>query len=147
MTGQADDAITVERRIGAPPSVVYGYLTESAKWARWQGDSADIEPVPGGRFRMHVPNGAVAEGRFVELVPNRRVVFTWGWDGHPTVPPGSSTVSIELIADGEGTLVRLVHSGVPAADRSIHVIGWEHYLPRLALAATGRDPGPDAGPG
>ena len=56
-------------------------------------------------------------------------------------------MSIELIADGEGTLVRLVHSGVPAADRSIHVIGWEHYLPRLALAATGRDPGPDAGPG
>src|SRR5437868_11982774 len=109
MSEPAGAEITVERRIAVPPSVVYGYLTESAKWARWQGESAEIEPVQGGRFRMRVPNGAVAEGRFVELIPNRRVVFTWGWDGHPTVPPGSTTVTIELLADGEGTVVRLVH--------------------------------------
>lgn len=27
-----------------------------------------------------------------------------------------------------------------------HVSGWEHHLGRLAWAASGADPGPDAGP-
>jgi predicted enzyme related to lactoylglutathione lyase len=33
----------------------------------------------------------VARGEYVEVLPNERVVFTWGWeaDGHP-VPPGYS---------------------------------------------------------
>jgi hypothetical protein len=26
----------------------------------------------------------------------------------------------------------------------MHLIGWEHYLPRLAVAVAGGDPGPDA---
>jgi hypothetical protein len=28
----------------------------------------------------------------------------------------------------------------------MHEVGWRHYLPRLATAAEGRDPGPDPGP-
>jgi uncharacterized protein YndB with AHSA1/START domain len=66
-------SIRVERRIEAGPDVVYGYLTDSVKWARWQGASAEIEAVPGGRFRMTMVNGLTAEGTFLELVPNRRV--------------------------------------------------------------------------
>jgi uncharacterized protein YndB with AHSA1/START domain len=91
-------------------------------------------------------DGSTAEGRFVELVPDQRVVFTWGWRGSPTVPPGSSTVEIELTPDGGGTLLRLTHRGLPAEDRAMHLIGWEHYLPRLAVAVAGGDPGPDALP-
>jgi uncharacterized protein YndB with AHSA1/START domain len=140
-------AIRVDRLVKAPPRAVYAHLTESALWARWQGVDADLEAVPGGLFRMTMANGQVAEGRFVELVPDRRVVFTWGWNGHPTVPPGSSTVEIELIPDAEGTLVRLTHRGLPPDDIAPHEIGWNHFLPRLAAVAQGTDPGPDRGPG
>jgi uncharacterized protein YndB with AHSA1/START domain len=145
MTG-TDREIRVERRIAARPSAVYAYLTDSVQWARWQGSRAEIEAVPGGRFRMVLADETTAEGAFVSLEPDRRVVFTWGWVGHPTVPPGSSTVEIELSPDGEGTLVRLVHRGLPPEERALHVAGWDHYLPRLADAAEGNDPGPDLPP-
>jgi uncharacterized protein YndB with AHSA1/START domain len=37
-------------------------------------------------------------GRFVELVPHRRLVFTYGWeDGLMGVPPESTTVEIDLV--------------------------------------------------
>ncbi len=140
-------AIRVDRHVKAPPHAVYAHLTDSALWARWQGAEADIQAVPGGLFRVKMVNGQVAEGRFVDLVPDRRVVFTWGWNGHPAVPPGSSTVEIELIPDADGTLVRLTHRGLPPEDVPVHEIGWGHYLPRLAAAAEGADPGPDRGPG
>ena len=139
----ADPELWVERRIAAPPSSVYAFLTESARWARWQGSKAVVEAVPGGAFVMTLDDGTTAEGRFVTLEPNRRVVFTWGWRGHPTVPPGSTTVEIELAADGDGTLVRLIHRGLPREARDLHRAGWDHYLPRLAAVAEGQDPGPD----
>jgi uncharacterized protein YndB with AHSA1/START domain len=138
--------LRIERWVAARPSAVYAYLTDSARWARWQGESAEIDAVPGGLFRMRMGNGMLAEGRFVELVPAARVVFTWGWQGHPTVPPGSSRVEIELAPDGEGTLIRLTHRGLPAEDRPSHAAGWQHYLPRLATLAEGGDPGPGQGP-
>jgi uncharacterized protein YndB with AHSA1/START domain len=106
--------------------------------------SAQIEAIPGGLLRLAMADGSMAEGRFVELVPDERVVFTWGWQGSATVPPGSTTVEIELSPDGDGTLVRLTHRGLPPEDRVIHEIGWVHYLSRLAVAAGGGDPGPDA---
>jgi len=138
-----NDRIVVERLIDAPPSVVYSYLTDSEKWARWQGVGATIEPRPGGMFAVSMPTEAQARGLFVDLVPNRRVVFTWGWIDHSTVPPGSTTVEIDLIAEGSATRLRLTHSGLPPEEVSIHTDGWNHYMPRLATASQGADPGPD----
>jgi uncharacterized protein YndB with AHSA1/START domain len=146
MTEDRDGALHVERRISALPSDVYSYLTDSVRWARWQGETAEIDPTPGGVFRMMMADGTTAEGRFVQLVPDARVVFTWGWQGSPTVPPGSSTVEIELAPDGDGTLLRLTHRGLPPDDQPIHAAGWELYLPRLAIVAIGGDPGRDTLP-
>ena len=57
--------------------------------------------------------------------------------------PGSSTVEIDLVPDGGGTLVRLVHRDLPPEAQELHDEGWQHYLGRLAAAAVGDDPGPD----
>lgn len=138
--------IVVTRLIAAPPKVVYSYLTEAARWMRWQGAEATIEARPGGIFVMKMPDGAIARGQFVELVPEERVVFTWGWVDHPGVPPGSSTVQIEISADGDGSLVTLTHSDLPPDEVENHTLGWSHYLPRLATVAEGRDIEPDRGP-
>ncbi len=135
--------IVRERRVEAPPSRVYAFLTESKRWAEWQGSSTRHDPRPGGLFSIEMPNGATARGEFVELVPDQRVVFTWGWIDHPGVPPGSSTVTIELIPDGAATVIRLTHDGLPDEEVPLHIEGWERYLPRLSTVATGGDPGPD----
>ncbi len=137
------DPIVVERSIDAPPSVVYAYLTDSEKWARWQGVSANIAAEPGGVFGISMPTGSSARGEFIELIPNQQVVFTWGWVDHPVVPPGSTTVTIELIAEGAGTRLRLTHTGLPLDEIPTHTDGWNHYLPRLAMVSEGSEPEPD----
>jgi uncharacterized protein YndB with AHSA1/START domain len=137
------EVIRLEQRIGAPPSAVFRYLTEPALWRRWQGESADLDPRPGGQFVVRMAEGKVVEGEYVAVEPDRRIVVTWGWRDHPRMPPGTSTVEFELVPDGTGTLVRLTHSGLPADDIPIHRAGWEAFVPRLAVAAAGGDPGPN----
>jgi uncharacterized protein YndB with AHSA1/START domain len=136
--------VVVERRIKASPETVFRFFTDPERWLRWQGVTAELEPRPGGRFRMDVRGDGHASGQFLEVVPARRVVFTWGWEmeGNP-VPPGSSTVEVDLWPDGDGTVVRLTHRGLPADAFATHQAGWEHYLDRLATTAGGGDPGPD----
>jgi uncharacterized protein YndB with AHSA1/START domain len=141
-----DLAVTVERHINAAPATVYSFFTDPAKWLSWQGVDATIEPVAGGVFRMNVRGDGYASGQFVEVDPPRRIVFTWGWeDSEGLVAPGSSTVEIELVAEDSdsATLVRLSHLNLPAETIDPHHLGWEHYLSRLEIAATGGDPGPD----
>jgi uncharacterized protein YndB with AHSA1/START domain len=81
-------------------------------------------------------------------VPQEKVVFTFGWEekDHP-IPAGSTTVEISLHPEGEKTRVRLVHRGLPADAVAEHTHGWDHYLDRLVVVATGGDPGPDVSPG
>lgn len=138
--------LVLERYVEAKPAEVYRYLTESELWARWQGVDANIEARPQGLFAMTMGNGMRARGQFLELVPDRRVVFTWGWVDHPGVPPGSTTVEIDLVPKEEGTLVVLTHRGLPADEVPTHTSGWKHYLGRLVIVAGGADPGPDPGP-
>ena len=136
--------IVVERRIAASPETVFSFFVDRDRWVRWQGRDAVIEPHPGGTLRMDVRGDGWVSGSFVEVVPNRRIVFTWGWEmpGNP-VPPGTSTVEVELEPDGDGTLLRLTHRGLPPEAFEAHRLGWEHYASRLAVVAAGRDPGPD----
>jgi uncharacterized protein YndB with AHSA1/START domain len=136
------ELIRIEQRIAAPPASVFRYLTESALWSRWQGRHAELDPQPGGMFRVTMGDGQTVEGEYVEVQPDTRVVITWGWREHPRMPRGTTTVEFELIPEGEGTLVRLTHHGLPPEDLPIHRMGWDVFLPRLDLAARGLDPGP-----
>lgn len=137
-------AVTREVKIEARPETVFSFLTDPKKLMRWKGVEADLEPRPGGAYRVNVTGSGLVVGEFVEVEPNRRVVFTWGWDGNDSVPPGSSTVEITLVPDGDHTILRLTHSGLPTdEERAGHATGWEHYLARLVVAAAGGDPGVD----
>jgi uncharacterized protein YndB with AHSA1/START domain len=141
--GPADNVV-VERRVTAGPEAVYRYFTDSQLWMRWQGIEADIDLRPGGIFRVNVTGDGFASGRFTEVIENRRIVFTWGWE-HPEspLPPGSSSVAIDLVPTDGGTLIRLTHSGLPPETIDEHSVGWENYAARLAAVSEGREPGPD----
>ena len=138
---------TLERelRIAAAPETIWSFLTDPEMYVRWMGRSAELDPRPGGSYRVDVNGQDVARGEYRELEPHSRIVMSWGWEGegHP-IPPGSSTVEITLTPDGNETILRLVHRDLPsqeAADN--HAEGWDHLLPRLGMAAAGDDPGPD----
>lgn len=137
--------VVLTRLIAASPATVFSFFTDVERWTSWQGVDGEIEAQPGGVFRIRMPGEQVASGHFVELVPERRIVLTWGWEGDaPPVPPGSTTVVIELEPAGAGTRLRLTHSGLEQPQvAEHHREGWERYTERLRARAEGRDPGPD----
>ena len=133
-----------EMTINAAPTTIFPYLVDPELLVRWMGTEAVVDPVPGGEFRVLCGGVNPSAGHFVEVVPNEKVIFTFGWDvaGHP-IPPGSSEVEITLTPDGERTLLRLVHRGLPDDAISDHLGGWTYYLARLEKVVGGIDPGPD----
>lgn len=141
------ETFTVEREltIDAKPATVWRLLAEPAEQSRWWGTARELDVRPGGTFCVEVIPGHVARGAFVEVDEPRRLVYTWGWEGEGNpVPPGSSTIAIELVEDGGGTRLSFVHSGLPSEETAAsHAHGWDNYLPRLATAARGEDPGRD----
>ncbi len=133
-----------EIMIDATPETIWPFLTEPDKHVEWEGTVAELDPQPGGTYRVLVAGQHQSAGEYVEVVPREKVVFTFGWEqeGHP-IPPGSTTVEISLHPEGDKTRVRMVHRGLPEDAVGDHTQGWDHYLGRLAVAASGGDPGPD----
>jgi uncharacterized protein YndB with AHSA1/START domain len=131
-----DGAVVHEIHLGLGPDEVFAFLTDPVKLVRWIGLSAELDPQPGGLFRFEIVPGQHCEGRYVEVVPSRRVVFTWGWtdpDWH--LPPGSSRVEIDLVAESSGTRLVLVHRDLPGDLRAIHDEGWTTFLAQLVERA------------
>jgi uncharacterized protein YndB with AHSA1/START domain len=162
-------ALEYELRVAARPETVFAFFTDPGKMVQWMGTQATLDPRPGGICRIafqptdakigdfrallgaaEAPdrgpgeNGGVMTGEFVEVDPHRRIVITWGWEQKIlAVPPQSTALEISFDRDGEATIVRLAHRRLPPASVEFHRAGWEHFLPRLTIAAEGGDPGPD----
>ena len=138
-----------ETQIAAPPATVFAFLTDPEKILSWMGAEAATEAQPGGLYLIKgVGNGArVARGAFREVVPIHRLAYGFGWEGSEEVPPGSSLIEIDLVERDGGTLLRMTHSGLPNETQcAAHAKGWAHYLGRLGIAASGRNPSADGGP-
>jgi uncharacterized protein YndB with AHSA1/START domain len=138
------DVLEVTIHIGAKPETVFPYFTDPDRYARWMGNSARLDAVPGGIYRVRMRDGIEAAGEFVEIDPPRRIVFTWGWTTGYAVAPGSTLVVVTLDAEEGGTRVVLRHYDLPDDElRALHRKGWEMYLDRLRVRVLGGDPGPD----
>ena len=126
----AADVLTATVRIAAPPADVFPYFIDPALMVQWIGEWADLRPEPGGRFALDISKTPV-RGEYVEVVPPRRVVFTWGVAGKDSLPPSSTTVEVVLTADGPDTIVELIHHDLPAEELDGHLKGWTAMLDRL----------------
>ena len=145
-TSSETTAIEREIAIAARPETVWEFFVDPEKACRWMGTTAELDPQPGGIYRVEVLPGNVARGVFVELDPPRRLVYTWGWEegASSPLPAGSTTIEIDLVPEGDGTTVRFTHRDLPTEDAAArHAHGWGHYLDRLATAAAGGEPGRD----
>lgn len=139
--------LTREILIDASPATIFEFLTVPARHVEWEGSDATLDPRPGGIYQVLFAGAHQAAGEFLEVVPNEKVVFSFGWDepNHP-IPAGSTQVEISLLPEGDKTRVRLVHRGLPADAVSDHGRGWDHYLGRLAVVAPGGRVEADTGP-
>ena len=137
---EAKPSLTVQRRYHAPPEKVFSAWTDAKKLGRWfcpvacEPILAETEARVGGRYRIVVRAQSGEEhdvsGTFREVVPNRRLVFTWAWR---TTPDRESLVTVELKPDGDGTLLTLTHEQFfDEAARDRHQSGWSPILDRLS---------------
>src|SRR5215471_14621721 len=127
--------VRLEIHIEASPKTVFAFLTEQEKLTTWLADIVDAVGRPGGRLRAAGSVGSI-EGNFVEVVPYKRVVFTWG--GMQGLAPGQTTVEFVLEPAGEGTLLKLRHYNLPKPVIGAHRQEWLHGgLAKLRDAAEG----------
>jgi uncharacterized protein YndB with AHSA1/START domain len=131
-------SLTIKRRFKAAPEKVYAAWIDPAKMSRWLGPpnvikvnvTADV--TVGGRYaiQMIVPDDEHnVSGVYREIVPNRKLVFTWAWR---STPERESLVTVIFTPDGDGTLMTLHHEQfVDEAARDSHEKGWSVIVERL----------------
>ena len=146
--------------VPAVPSDVFGFFTDPDRYVQWMGSSAELDPVPGGVYRVRMADGFAAAGRFLAVSYPHLVAFSWGFaddeaasrtkhaGGEPggagAMTGGSTRVTVTLLDEDGGTRLRLRHENLPSKSLRLgHDVAWNTYLPRLAVRAAGGDPGPD----
>jgi uncharacterized protein YndB with AHSA1/START domain len=131
--------------IHAPAEHVFDHLVDPALFGLWMAEGATLDVKPGGIISWTHPNGDTVSGWFIEVDAPSRLVFTYGWErAEVKIPPGSTTVEIDLVDQGDGTtIVTLLHRGLEDAAADAHNGGWGHYLGRLRRTAEGEHVGTD----
>jgi uncharacterized protein YndB with AHSA1/START domain len=147
----------VLQHVRAPRAAVYRLLVDPTAVAQWKvpdGMTAEVhafEPTQGGAIRVsltyHEQTGQgktnahtdTYAGRFVQLVPDERVVeVNWFETDDPAMRGEmTSTILLSDATDG-GTDVVGIHEGLPAGVKvSDNETGWRMALAKLAALAEG----------
>lgn len=134
-------SVTIMRRIKAPPARVWAAITQPEQMLQWWGPDAgptlkaEADVWPGGRFSVlfrllngeeHNPTGV-----YRDVLPERKLVFTWEWPG---MPERESLVTFLLRPLGTGTELTLIHERLPDEKaRQSHEKGWSGLLDKLPI--------------
>jgi len=132
-------SVTIVRRIKASPAKVWAAITQPDQMIQWWGPDAgptlraDVDVRPGGRFSVvfrllngdeHNPTGI-----YREVIPERKLVFTWDLPGER-----ESLVTFLLEPIEGGTELTLRHEHLPdEAQLESHEQGWIGLLDKLPL--------------
>jgi uncharacterized protein YndB with AHSA1/START domain len=126
---ESTDAVIVERTLDAPVARVWQALTDVEQMRQWYFDLKEFKPEPGFEFEFVVEHGGNKYHhlcRVTEVVPQKRIAYTWRYKGEP----GESLVTFELAGEGDKTRVKVTHTGIetfprtPAYARKNFEAGW-----------------------
>jgi uncharacterized protein YndB with AHSA1/START domain len=135
------DQLTIEEEIhiAAPPERVFQALVDPGQLAQWWGQKGmyrskrwTTDVRPGGKWRSEGTGERDGQeyqyevyGEYLQVDPPRLLEFTWSpsWAG-----PMNTVVRMELTPSGEGTLLRLRHSGFTSATQVQSHRGWPQVL-------------------
>lgn len=118
------EPVIVEGYFAFPRDRVFAAWTDPEKIVRWFGrgrklEKAETEIRDGGRWRFSLSSGENTEffeGTYLEVIQQQKLKFSWqhviqSAKGERQATP-VSTVEVEFEDRGNGTYVRLVHSGI-----------------------------------
>ena len=143
-------SLTLRRHFRVSPAKVWRAWTDPQALKHWFGP-AEIVDVPlaevdlrvGGRFRvtMLAADGETHDvsGTYLEVVPERRLVFSWAWR---STPERESRVTVRIEPDGNGCELVLMHEQFfDEVARDGHNHGWTGSLVKLESWLAGGDTG------
>jgi uncharacterized protein YndB with AHSA1/START domain len=135
-------SLEIVRFINVPTGRVYDAWTDPAQLRQWFGPeqvrtrniTADVRI--GGKYRWDLtsPEGEEmsAFGEYKEVVPGKKIVFTWQWADDETWENHTSVVTVEFVGSRGGTELRLRHEQLPSEEsRDRHNEGWNSLLEKL----------------
>lgn len=144
-------AVHMERVIPAPPDEVYRAWLDPQLLRRWMAPGpfevirAEVDERVGGRFAIWHGEGGTDAGGFecelLELVPDRRIVFRWGFVGplRGDGPRFDSVLTVTLAeAVGGKTVLTLVHERLDDLANALPDVagnvgpGWDLVLDKLS---------------
>lgn len=134
-----DDSLCIEHTVAATAEKVFRCFTDDEIAARWMAPGAmecvemQMDVVVGGAYRLTMQdsdnNRFTSTGTYSEVVPNRRLAYTWQWT-HDDSPP--TLVEIDLEDTEAGCRVLLRQRGFASADETIsHTEGWSRIMKNL----------------
>ena len=137
-------SLSIHRHYPVAPEKVWRAWTDPQALKQWFGPGgpgdpqtvsvADLDLRVGGRFRLVFggPDGNEHEatGAYKEVVPNRKLVFSWCWPR--TTPDRVSRITILLRPEGGGTDFEFRHEQFfDEAARDGHQRGWTTTFVKL----------------
>lgn len=126
--------LTVKKHIPASPERVFDAWTDAEGMAQWFSPMTTASiPVmdlrPGGEYRIDMHGDGkdyVHTGKYIEIERPKRLRFSWHSEG---TQQKETIVTVELEADGDGTLLTLTHEQLPSEQsRAEHEGGWKAIL-------------------
>jgi uncharacterized protein YndB with AHSA1/START domain len=139
----SDSALRAQIELKAPPEKVYAMWTKPELLQKWFGprsggslevDLFDCSEGGGYDLTMVFDDGDRVQllGRYLELDPPKKIVFTWQWSESQT-SSNETLVTVHLLPSDVGTNLTLTHERFTTAEaRSNHRQGWGPILVRLA---------------
>ena len=126
--------VRFERPLAGTPHAVWELLTDFAGLPGWYGNGA-LDGRIGGAVRLM---GGHIRGTVTQWQPPRRLCYSWNVFGSDdTSPYPESHLTLELAAQGAGTLLTLTHLPVLERFEKVNAMGWHTYLDMLADAVRG----------
>jgi uncharacterized protein YndB with AHSA1/START domain len=141
----ADDELLITRTFDAPPSVLFALWSKPEHLKRWMGPAnftcpeAEIDFRVGGSYRAMIKSKEQGEnwfgGVYREIIPNRRLVFTFAWDDGPSA--GVETLVTITFEERGGKTVQAFHQRpfLNVERRDSHVGGWTEAFDKLGAYA------------
>lgn len=147
----AEATVYVTRVLPAPVKRVFEAWTDATRLKEWFGPAGyrahvvKLDVRAGGEYEIVMlppaasePPGAVGPnsivGRYREVSPSRRLVFTWSRvdpNGTP-LDDGESLVTIDFRKVATGTEISITHEHLPTPEsRDGHRAGWNGTLERF----------------
>jgi len=131
------ETVVIERILNAPVAVVWKAISNVEDMRKWYFGLESFKAEKGFRFEFTAGADDVQYKHLCEVteaVPEKLLAYSWKYDGYP----GSSLVTWELEAQGDKTVLRIIHTGLESfAANGVHFApqsfsgGWTHFADAL----------------